>query len=230
MDLTHRPLLRSRGADRCLTGLVALILLDVALFEPLVGSGLLNRHLHGLGVALVVGLGASAVWTHVMAARVLGVLAFSIALIRLANFWVPDQALRFWDATMFLAADLLLAHLVARQVFGTRGAMNWHRVVGAVAIWLLAGLAFTQAYRLVAMHVPVAFLVQGAAAGYDAIVASLNYFSLVTLSTLGYGDIVPVHPVARGLANLEAIFGVMYPVVVISWLVSLEVEANRGSD
>lgn len=132
-----------------------------------------------------------------MAARVLGVLAFLIALIRLANFWVPDQALRFWDATMFLAADLLLAHLVARQVFGTRGAMNWHRVVGAVAIWLLA-LAFTQAYRLVAMHVPVAFLVQGAAAGYDAVVASLNYFSLVTLSTVGYGDIVPVHPVARG--------------------------------
>ena len=229
MDLTYRPLLRSRGADRCLTGLVVLILLDIAVFEPLVTAGLLSRHLHGFSVALVVGLGAVAVWTHVMAARVLGVLAVALAIIRIANFWVHDTTLRFWDATLFLSAVLVLGFLVARQVFGNPGRMNWHRVVGAVAIWLLAGVAFTQAYRLVAMHVPVAFLVQGAAAGYDAIVASLNYFSLVTLSSVGYGDIVPVHPVARGLANLEAILGVMYPVVVISWLVSLEVEASRRS-
>jgi voltage-gated potassium channel Kch len=229
MDLTHRPLLRSKGADRCLTGLVALILLDLVLFEPLVGAGLLNRHLHGLGIALLVGLGASAVWTHVTAARVLGVLAVAIALIRLANFWVPDASLRLWDAILFVVAVCILAYLVARQVFGARGPVNWHRVVGAVAIWLLIGVAFTQAYRLVAMHVPAAFLVQGTATGYDAIVGSLNYFSLVTLATVGYGDIVPVHPVARGLAVVEAVFGVMYPVVVISWLVSLEVESHRES-
>ncbi len=228
MDLSYRPFLRSRGADRCLTGLVVLILLDLAAFEPLVAAGVINRHLHGFAVALFVGLGAVAVWTHVLAARVLGVLALALAFVRIANFWVPDASLRFWDATFFLAAVLVLGALVARQVFGNPGRMNWHRVVGAVAIRLLAGVAFPQAYRLVAIYVPVAFLVQGTATGYDAIVASLSYFSLVTLSTVGYGDIVPVHPVARGLANLEAILGVMYPVVVISWLVSLEVEAGRS--
>lgn len=229
MDLTYRPLLRSRGADRCLSLLVVLILLDVSVLEPLVATGSLHRHLHEFSVALFVGLGAAAVWTHLAAARVLAVLAIALALVRAANFWIPDTTLRFWDASLYLAAVLVLGLLVSRQVFAGTGRMNWHRVIGAVAIWLLAGGAFTQAYRLVAMHVPAAFLVQGAPAGYDAIVGSLQYFSLVTLATVGYGDIVPVHPVARGLANLEAVLGVMYPVVVISWLVSLEVEAGRVS-
>jgi len=228
MDLAHRPLLRSRTADRCLSLLVVLILLDIAVLEPLAASGFLHRHLREFSMALFVALGAVAVWSHLPAARVLGALAFALALLRLSNFWVPDATLRFWDATLYLVAVIFLGALVARQVFSRGGRVNWHRVIGAVAIWLLAGGGFAQAYRLVAMHVPAAFLVQGEAAGYEAIVGSLHYFSLVTLATVGYGDIVPVHPFARGLANLEAILGVMYPVVVISRLVSLEVEAGRG--
>jgi hypothetical protein len=226
MEPARRPLLRSPLADLCLTGLVALIVLDLALFQPLVGSGYIRRHWHEFFAALVIGLGVVAVWSRESAARMLAVLGVALALIRLANFWVPDSTVRFWDATLYLAAVLTLAYVVGRQVFGNPGRMNWHRVVGAVAIWLLAGLAFAQAYRLVAMHVPVAFFVQGAPADYDAIVASLNYYSLVTLATVGYGDIVPVHPFVRGFAVVESVFGVMYPVLVISSLVSQEISAG----
>ena len=54
----------------------------------------------------------------------------------------------------------------------------------------------------------------------------LIYFSFVTLTSTGYGDIVPLHPFARGLANVEAIIGQLYPATLLARLVTLEVESQ----
>jgi voltage-gated potassium channel Kch len=53
----------------------------------------------------------------------------------------------------------------------------------------------------------------------------LYYFSFVTLTTVGYGDILPVAPVARALATLEALVGQLYPAILIARLVSLQIYA-----
>ena len=50
----------------------------------------------------------------------------------------------------------------------------------------------------------------------------------MTLSIVGYGDIVPLHPFARGLANVEAIIGQLYPATLLARLVTLEIEGRRG--
>jgi hypothetical protein len=50
--------------------------------------------------------------------------------------------------------------------------------------------------------------------------SELLYFSLVTLSTIGYGDIVPVHPEVRMLAALEGLVGVLYIAITVAILVS----------
>jgi hypothetical protein len=54
------------------------------------------------------------------------------------------------------------------------------------------------------------------------------YFSFATLTTVGYGDIAPVAPIARSLSNLEALIGQLYPAIVLARLVSLQV-AGGGS-
>lgn len=54
------------------------------------------------------------------------------------------------------------------------------------------------------------------------------YFTVVSLTTVGYGDITPVHPVARSLAVLEALTGQLYPAILLARLVSLEVQ-TRGN-
>ncbi|KDP86646.1 hypothetical protein CF70_006185 [Cupriavidus sp. SK-3] len=54
------------------------------------------------------------------------------------------------------------------------------------------------------------------------------YFSFVTLTTLGYGDITPVAHAAKSLAILEALIGQLYPAIVLARLVSLRVEAGRS--
>jgi hypothetical protein len=53
------------------------------------------------------------------------------------------------------------------------------------------------------------------------------YFSLTTLTTTGYGDIVPVDPFARSLANLEAVIGPFYLAITVARLVTLELEGRR---
>jgi voltage-gated potassium channel Kch len=58
-------------------------------------------------------------------------------------------------------------------------------------------------------------------------IATMLYFSLTTLTTTGYGDIVPVDPFARSLANLEAVIGPFYLAITVARLVTLELEGRR---
>jgi voltage-gated potassium channel Kch len=58
---------------------------------------------------------------------------------------------------------------------------------------------------------------------------SLLYYSFVTLTTVGYGDVTPVAPAARSLAVAEALVGQLFPAVLIARLVSMELASKQGS-
>jgi hypothetical protein len=60
-----------------------------------------------------------------------------------------------------------------------------------------------------------------------SVASNFGYFSFVTLTSVGYGDIVPVHPYARSLANVEAIVGQLYPATLLARLVTLEIADRR---
>ena len=102
------------------------------------------------------------------------------------------------------------------------GKVTHHRVIGAVFLYLDIGLVFVALFGFVALLVPNAFNNLGTLRGNFAIAGNLIYFSFVTLTTTGYGDIVPVDPYARGLANVEAIIGQIYPAILLARLVTLE--------
>jgi hypothetical protein len=96
-----------------------------------------------------------------------------------------------------------------------------------VAGYLLIGLIFASLYEVVARLAPDAFagnvvLRPGQVQGGDFV-----FFSFVTLTSTGYGDVVPVHPVARSLAMLEAMTGQLYPAIILARLVSLEIAGRR---
>jgi len=63
-----------------------------------------------------------------------------------------------------------------------------------------------------------------------ALASELIYFSFATLTTTGYGDISPVHPVARALCNVEAILGQLYPATLLARLVTLELAHRNQPD
>jgi hypothetical protein len=65
-------------------------------------------------------------------------------------------------------------------------------------------------------------------AGWPAY-GQILYFSFVTLTSTGFGDIVPVHPVIRMLVNVEAIIGQLYPATLLARLITLELRGGGGS-
>lgn len=116
----------------------------------------------------------------------------------------------------------LLAAIVMARTFSD-GPVTWHRIQGSVVVYLIIGLMFAQAYHLV-------FLLTGPQA-FTTVMGGTHeeftYFSFTTLTTLGYGDVLPRDPAARSLANLEALTGQLYPVILIARLVSMEYEWSR---
>ncbi len=88
-------------------------------------------------------------------------------------------------------------------------------------MYLLLGFIWAHAYELVALWHPGAFA--------GAVDGSLpwTYYSFVTLTTVGYGDITPVHPLARAVAVLEALTGQLYLAIMLARLVSLELQSRR---
>jgi hypothetical protein len=127
------------------------------------------------------------------------------------------------------AAALALSVLIAailRQTFGA-GRITFRRIEGAIAAYLLIGLVFACLYDVLHGLDPAAFLHQGAPVQALEQVGSYTFFSFVTLTTTGYGDIVPVHPVARSLAILEALTGQLYLAILLARLVSLQITTRE---
>ena len=98
----------------------------------------------------------------------------------------------------------------------------WKCSAQASQAYLMLGLMWTLAYWLVDQLTPGgAFSFNTALGGQSMNGFNGIYFSFITLSTVGYGDITPVSRVARWLAALEAMTGLLYVAVLIARLVSL---------
>lgn len=114
---------------------------------------------------------------------------------------------------------------VGRDVFITRHVNATGRLYGAICVYLLIAAAFSDIYLIIDRMNPDAFYCSQALCtnqeGQTFHSGLHLYFSLVTLSTLGYGDITPTHALAAMLVALEAIIGQMYVAIVISRLVSI---------
>jgi voltage-gated potassium channel len=94
-----------------------------------------------------------------------------------------------------------------------------NRVIGAACLYLLIGLIFGLLYTILETFVPGSF--SNLPEQAERVSGELFYYSYVTLTTLGYGDIVPLRPIARTLAFLEAIVGVFYMSIMIGAMIGL---------
>ena len=107
------------------------------------------------------------------------------------------------------------------------GAVDANRIVGAICIYLLMGLIWTLMYLFIAQAIPGAFNGVEQTVWYDNF-ADVAYYSYVTLTTLGYGDISPVAPIARFLVYMEAVVGVFYMAILVASLIGVGIsESNK---
>ena len=121
-------------------------------------------------------------------------------------------------AALFLSytTALILWHVLAETEITS------DTLYGAVCVYLLSGVTWMTLYRVIETAHPGSFAVSAAQhPGQVVTWSDLVFFSFVTLTTLGYGDILPVTSPARSLAVLEAVFGVLYPAILVARLVGL---------
>ena len=221
-------LLRQRFSDPLLTVLTLMLSFLLFVLGPMEAAGVLTGQHFGYFFGVVL-LPAGFLYSRNL--FVAGPIAIAIALVVTAALLELEQSPRtdlYLDSAALLIAGVALSFVVARAVFGP-GRITYHRVVGAVLLYLIIGLTFVALYGFVAVGVPQAFTNLPALHGDFAVSGNLIYFSFVTLTTTGYGDIAPLHPYARSLANVEAIIGQIYPATLLARLVTLELAHQRGS-
>lgn len=207
-----RTLRRFWESDRGLSAFLGILVLFLFVLPSLVVR-------EGRGRSLVIDLG----FTALLLAGVVALSARPAVRAALFALVVGATALRWGPfaaqitATAGLVSVAAMSFVVLAQTFRA-GPVNVHRIQGAVAAYLMLGLSWALAYELLALLVTGAFA--GAGLG-GAERPSFIYYSFVTLTTVGYGDITPVHPVARSLAVAEALTGQLYPAILLARLVSL---------
>jgi hypothetical protein len=203
-------------ANRFLSLLIPLVLL--ILVQPLVAQGTFPGLITKLLTLLTI-LGAYRIlWPHRKLAWASSIL-FLVAVVA-----VPvDGAFAIWHAPL-IGGLASVAALVTITLVITWEAVyeQWvtrDTLFGALAVYLLIGVTSTVLYEIIEVSAPGSFSnLQGLRP--SQVFAELNYFSLVTLTTLGYGDIAPVAPIARMLAAAEAIVGQFFVAAVVGILIS----------
>ena len=218
--------IHDKWRDRVLTGLTILMVVHLFGVAPIETT---VPYLRPVGIVFVALLAVGLLILSRSVVPVLGIIAvvglLAAALILRARggHQVLDVCLQ---AMAWLLIALVIIWAVARAVFEP-GRVTYHRVVGAILLYLTIGLVFVALYTLVGAHSPNAFTGLTVTA-HVSLPSDLVYFSFTTLTTLGYGDIMPVHPIARSLSNIEAIIGQVYPATLLARLVSLGEGPARG--
>ena len=218
------PHLRERG----LTLLVLLETVGLFLVAPLAEKGAVPVAIVALLVAAITGCVVVVVW----GSRLAGIALAAGAAVELAATIIrivrPSERTEALDFAAGLLFAMTLIGVIGIAVFRT-GPVSIHRVLGAIAIYLNVAVAFALAYRVIDAFSDGAFAGSGAPVTHHSI-AALIYFSFSTLTTSGYGDIVPVDPFARSAANLEAVIGQLFPATVLARLITLQLQARRSDE
>ncbi len=198
-----------------LAGLLFL-LLGIPLLRDLTGKGYTHISEFAFSISIFIGiwsLQGSRRWF--VFAIVLMVLGVGGNILALANAGILFFYMSLGSYIVFLLLAIILA---IRQVFRVEK-VSGNSIIGAVCIYLLLGVIWSLFYVLVNLLIPDSFGGQITGSPYQQLQDFL-YYSFVTLTSLGYGDITPVGATARALSTLEVIFGQFYIAILVAALVA----------
>lgn len=129
------------------------------------------------------------------------------------------NTLVYLGANMSTLAFLTLATIESFRQIASTNTMSGNRIIGAICVYFLLGVIWSICYMLLENAVPGSF--GGlSASSEETWNPDWIYFSFVTLTTLGYGDILPLTFFARALAYMEAVVGQFYIAILVAGLVS----------
>lgn len=141
--------------------------------------------------------------------------------------WWDYISHNFYSQSFYCALNIIFLSFITYHIFITTfrtKIVNRNVIHGAIVVYVMIGFLWSFIYALLESLHPGSFShMSEEIFGHRPFV----YFSFVTLTTLGFGDITPQTPLAQSFTILEAIIGQMYLIIQVSWLVGLYVAHTR---
>ena len=216
--------LQERWRDRLLTALTIMLALWLFVISPLHNDAIISTEILGFALSLML-TAVLLVLSNSPAAAVLMLLAIGLAstaaLLRFKHPSVLDVCL---NAGAWLLIGVVLIWGVGKAVFAP-GRITYHRIMGAILLYLAIGLAFVSLFTLLGLLIPDAFTGMSITDS-PSFTSTMIYFVFGTLTGAGSDNIAPLHPIARSLTVVVAMIGQLYPATLLARLVTLEIEGE----
>ncbi len=138
-----------------------------------------------------------------------------------------------YQISIYLTLFTLLVFFVHAFIIATKqvlfvGDIDTNKIIGSLTLYILLGLIWTMIYLIILSMDPQAF--SGIeASNWQQIFSRVAYYSFVTLTTLGYGDVLPTNYVAEFFVYMEAITGVFYMAIIVASLISLHLASIQDA-
>lgn len=216
-----RPFIRFWTREHSLTALLVVLVIQVFTLVPEMGTGLIVRLVADLALSTFLLAGIVTMARRKSFKIFFSVFVVAGTLVHCARLLFGMPVLASLDF-IFLTLGLVGMISITLKMVYQEGRVTGHRIRGAIAVYLMIAALFGKTYSMIYYFIPGAFnispaLVQpGMGVGDDFL-----YFSVVALTTVGFGDITPVAPIARSFVMIEAFIGQLYPAILIARLVSL---------
>jgi hypothetical protein len=216
-------------------GMLLVVLMGVLLVYPFVGDSRTWRFALGAAVLTLMGAALVAVWGDrklfygalavAVASKIFIQLGQAGASVGLLQVGLGLRAVFYFAVIVSILNHVLRSHRVTMRT-----------VFGACCVYLLVGVAWSDLFMLVDLAYPGSFSVGSPEAAswtiHEGVVAArefeLLYYSLITLTTIGYGDMVPLSPQGRMMAAIEGIIAQLYLAIIVARLVGMELAERRN--
>lgn len=174
-----------------------------------------------IALSLILVIGCFAVSRHKLTPWI----AITLSIPMLLSIWIDFPKLNMPQMEIVGSISgilyfMLIAGTILSFVFSSRS-VTWEVISAALVVYLLLGTIWSFGYTLVDLLGPGSFNIADHLAGSDDL--SFMYYSFITLTTVGYGDITPISGMARSLSMLEGIIGQSYMAVLVARLVGMHV-------
>jgi hypothetical protein len=212
--------------DEGLQILLFLLAIVIFLIYPLYLKGITNLVLVKIFFSL---LAVTGIWA-VSKNKKHRIIVVIVSILFLSFSWYRTVSEESWVVITSLVLAVLFNGLLSIFVLIRTlapGPVNLFRVEGSVVVYLLMGLFFASIYALIFAIEPTAFTFSRVPSDLDLAQASLTYFSFITLTTIGYGDIQPTLPFSQSAAMMEGLVGQLFPAILIARLVSQSLQENQ---
>lgn len=154
------------------------------------------------------------------------IIASTLLFLAIVMMWSETRLLIFIYTVVATGYMIYIIALVINQIFAG-GIITVYKIGGGVATYILIGLLWASLYFATYIIQPASFKYGGEIIQSEEALKQLTYFSFVTLTTIGYGDITATSSAARIFAMLEGLMGQLFPAIFIAKLVTMQIESTK---